>query len=90
MVTTDKPSSDEIRAAMEWADTEGYIGIEDSPAQTEVHMDTLAACVRELYEALQVASAGRDERKLVAKDWDNIDDTLDRYRAALEGGDDGL
>jgi hypothetical protein len=69
------PSSDEIRSAMYRAENDGPIYGSDA--------DTLAACVRELYEALHDA---RDSLTTFTLDTGPEDFVLDRYRAALEGG----
>lgn len=69
-------SSKELRAAMYRADHDGPLYDSDA--------DTLAAAVRELYEALVLYQCGPAE--LLRDEADSIDETVARYRAALEGG----
>ena len=75
-------SNEELRAAMEFADTADPVDVELFESREAVGViHTLAAAVRELYEALDdvIATDGRHEHM-----WE----LLDRYRAALEGGKD--
>jgi hypothetical protein len=79
-------SSDEIRVAMSYS-PELYTDADEDLAAMEWSRDTLEACVRELYEALddcyhcymlnEGGSANIDE---------GIKRAVTRYRAALEGG----
>jgi hypothetical protein len=76
------PTTDQIRAAMEWAETRDDRDIAYEPEKTEYHMNNLAACVWELYEAAKNGLSPLAEYK--HRDME----TVNRYRAALEGGDD--
>lgn len=64
---------EELRAAMKWVERTPY----------NAHTSTLAAAVRGLYEALRGAHSPESDIRRAATD------TLYRYRAALEGGEDG-
>jgi hypothetical protein len=82
MPTTDKPSSDEIRAAMEFERTFGRGLPEHKIKRSTAHIRTLAACVRELYDALEGHVLMADAPSAIEA---RCNDVLDRYRAALEG-----
>jgi hypothetical protein len=87
-------TSNEIRAAMEWARTRDDIDIANEPKKTAYHMNTLAACVRELFEALQwtTHTAWLENSDWSSKDIEKITyielHMLDCYRQALGGGED--
>jgi hypothetical protein len=74
------PSSDEIRAALKDADDSQTPHYRDD---TRKSARTLAACVRELYDALEGHVLMADAPSAIEA---RCNDVLDRYRAALEGG----
>ena len=73
------PTTDEIRAAMEWAEACSPRDIEQDPLTADAAFAKLAFAVRELYEAAQDGLSPLAEYKNQASE------TVRRYRAALEG-----
>jgi hypothetical protein len=71
-------TSNEIQAAMEWANSTDRSAV----AGGEVPIATLAACVWELYELLDMETRGGGDPSVFAMALE----VVDRYRDALEGG----
>jgi hypothetical protein len=85
------PTSEEIRAAMEFEQVFGTGLPEHRVAPSTAHIRTLTACVWELYEALDAGYTATRAAYNIAPDFYSYEHTLvetvrDRYRAVLERG----
>jgi len=75
-------STEEIRAAMEFAETRDAVNIANESDKAEYYMEALAEGVWELYDALHAALAWQSDAHQAAVG------TLEHYCAALEGASD--